>query len=393
MDLRVLRLYYFTAFGAFGLYLPYFPTWLESHGFVGVKMSVLTALLPIMSLASPPLVGMLADGLGLRGRMIRIAALFTALGVSALALFAGWLAPLPFPVAFGCFVLFATFRTPMVGLADVLAMEHPADYGRTRLFGSAGFVTAALVGGFFVDATHPYLVPLSVALGLWLAVGVSYFLPATSNLPPRPALADAKKLVAQVGYRQLLVTVALVFMAMSAYDLCASLRLRDLGATPRDIGFFWATATGSEILALYFGAPLVLRFGPGRMLTVAALVAALRWAFIGSTSSLALLLLSQPLHAIAFGLMWTSAVATLKREAEGLGMATAQGVFSAALAVGNASGLLLWGVIYRSHGGSTVFYLASGIAALATVSAFRLIRPLPPRPITPIDTPRPDVAE
>ncbi len=60
--------------------------------------------------------------------------------------------------------------------------------------------------------------------------------------------------------------------------------------------------------------PLIDRIGPGKTLTFAALVAAVRWTILAGTPSLGVLLALQPLHAITFGSMWLSVVSVLKRE-------------------------------------------------------------------------------
>jgi PPP family 3-phenylpropionic acid transporter len=369
-----LRVYYFVTFGAFGLYLPFFPAWLEGRGFRGAALSALVSLLPLLSLLSPPLVGMLADGLGLRGRMITFAALSTALGLTALALTAFFFDPLPFWPVFSCFVLFAAFRGPLTGLADVLAMESSPNYGRMRLFGSLGFLALALVGGQLVLLDHPYQLPALVAGALWLVVIVSRVLPKTSTLPPRPVLADARMLLRQPGYRWLLVTVALVFMSNSAYDLCASLRVRELGASSGYVGAFWALATGAEIGLLYFAAPFLRRVGPGKLLVASCVVAAGRWYFLSEATSLAVILAAQPLHAVTFALMWASAIAALQREVGHLGLATAQGLYSAALAVGSIAGLWLFGPLYEVAGSARVFQVAAVLALLAGLVGTRLIR-------------------
>ncbi len=370
----LLRLYYFLAFGAFGLYLPFFPTWLNNQGFVGAQMSALVATMPIMSLVSPPLVGMIADRWRLRGRMMTLTSGLTALGVTAFGLASALSRSLPFSTALLCMLVFAAFRGPMVGLADVLALEGRRNYGRLRLFGSAGFLLTATLGGQVLDLRHPFALPLSVAAALWLCTGMSLLLPKTTTLPPRPAVLDAKALLTQSGFRWLMAAVCLAFLSHSAYDLCASLRLRDLGAGPGYVGIFWASGTFAEIILMFFAAPFIERFGPGKLLTLAALCAALRWLFLSQADDLVTILCLQPLHAVTFGLMWLSCIATVRREVAERGMATGQGLFSAATAVGTALGLGFWGIAYDALGSEWVFRAAAVVAVACALSASRLIR-------------------
>ena len=277
-------------------------------------MSALVALLPICQLFSPALVGLLADGWGLRGRLMTVCAATTALGLTCLALLAYWLSPLPFLFVWLCVLAFAVLRPPTIGLADVLAMEIAPNYGRIRLWGSLGFMSSALLGGQLIDPKHAFALPASIAASLWALVVVSWMLPKTSHLPPRPALSDARQLLAQSAYRNLLLTMMLIFGGLSAYDLCASLRLDDLGADGLAMGAFWAIATSAEVVLMFWAAPFLERIGPGKLLTVACAVSTGRWLFLSQVSSLSLILAFQPLHAFSFGLMWVSSMGVLKRE-------------------------------------------------------------------------------
>lgn len=370
-----LRVYYFVAYSALGLYLPLFPSWLKERGFSGVSMAALVMLMPLCQLLAPVFVGGLADRLQLRGRMMTFCAAVTATGMSVLCVTSHLTAQLPFVLSWLCLFLFAALRGPSVGLADVLAMESQYDYGRLRVFGSLGFMGMALLGPSLIDVRHPALLPCAMSVTLWLLVLVSRFLPQASRLPPRPVLADATELLAQPRYQKLLVTMVLIFTASSAYDLCATMLLMERGANGAYIGKFWAVAVIAEVVVMSLAAPWVERIGPGKVLALSCAAAALRWLFIASTPSLSWLLAFQPLHALSFGSMWMGAICVLRRELGAKGTATAHGLFSSAIAVGNALGLLVWSVLYEREGGALVFGCASVLAALSALSAARLIRP------------------
>lgn len=369
-----LRAYYFISFGAMGLYLPYFPTWVRSRGFVGSEMGLLMAALPFCQLLSPAVVGLLADKFALRGRMMTLCALFTAMGISAFGLSALILNEIPFALALTCMLAFAFLRSPIVGLADVLAMETAPDYGRMRLFGSMGFGVMALIGGHVLDPTHPFALPVAIAGCIWLLTVVSLLLPKTSALPPRPALKDAREYLKQPAYRRLLVTMMLIFGGMSAYDLCLTLRLRELGATGTQTGLFWSTATGAEVILMIWAARISDRMGPGKALTLACLVSAGRWLFLSQATDLNLMLALQPLHAISFGLMWVSAIGALKREVGEKGTATAQGMYASAIAFGAMIGITFWSAYYDWFGSERLFLTAACVSGAAALSASRLIR-------------------
>ena len=82
----------------------------------------------------------------------------------------------------------------------------------------------------------------------------------------------------------------------------------------------------------------------------------------------------QPLHAVSFGLMWVSAMGTLKREVGLKGTATAQGLFGSAIAVGSVLGISTWGPVYDAFGSEVVFLSAASVTALGALCAIGLIR-------------------
>jgi MFS transporter, PPP family, 3-phenylpropionic acid transporter len=369
-----LRIYYFVTFGVMGLYLPYFPSWIRERGFVGAEMGLLLATLPFFQLLSPAVVGLLADKLALRGRMMTLCGLVTALGMTLFAFSAAALSVIPVLLAATCMLTFACLRSPASGLADVIALEIAPDYGRMRLWGSLGFLSLALIGGALIDPTHAYLLPAAISVLTWLSVAASLLLPQTSKLPPRPALSDAKDLLNQKAYRRLLFTMMLIFAGFSAYDLCATLHLRKLGATGIQTGLFWSIATSAEVVLLIWAARWSERIGPGKLLTFACFVGTFRWIFLSQATDIDLILLMQPLHGVSFGLMWVSAIGALKREVGNKGTATAQGVFASAIALGATVGVTTWGPFFETYGSENLFLAAAVLSGLATLSAARLIR-------------------
>lgn len=369
-----LRAYYFIAFGAVGLYLPYFPAWLRARGYYGWQMSLIMALLPFCQLLSPTLVGILADRLGLRGGMMTVCAGMSALGVSVLTFFAQTMDTLPLSVTLACAFVFAALRSPVVGLADVMAMETSSDYGRMRLWGSLGFMVSSLLGGRFLDPEHPTLLPLVVSALLWALAAASLLLPQNAHLPPRPAAKDAHALLQQPSFRRLLLTMTLIFCSFSAYDLCVTLRLYELGAAGSTVGRFWAIATCSEVILLFWARRILQSIGPGKLLCASCLVSAARWILIADITSISSLVWLQPLHAVSFGLMWASAIGVLKREVGVRGTATAQGLYGSAIAVGGTIGFLSWGPVYEIWGSERVFAVSAAIMTAAALSAVTLIR-------------------
>ncbi len=372
-----LRLYYFASFAALGAYAPYFPRWLEARGVEGVSMGLVAGLLPAMGVLGPPAVGLAADALGLRGSILRVACAGSCVAMAALA--AGVVGgPLSFGAIFAAVLVFAVFRAPMVMLADVVALERaPAagtTYGELRLWGSVGFLVAAYATGRLLDPGAGAPLPATIAALLLCAFLAALPLPARPEPSRLPAAPEARTLLVAPPFAIFLVVSCLGQVAHSGYDLCFSLHLRDLGAAS-ETGLAWAIGTLCEVVLLRFAGPLLARYGAPRLVALALLGAAARWALLASVRSVPVLLALQPLHAVSFALWWVASVAYVKERAPAHALAAAQGLFSAAVGAGSVVGMLAWGAIYRRAGGASVFGVAAAIALCAAILAAIWSRP------------------
>lgn len=364
-----LRIYYAACFLALGVYLPFFPRWLEARGVHGAAMGVVSASLPAMGLVGPPLFGVLSDRLGLRGALLRVACVGAFACMSGLGAAFALGHPLGFAGIFAAVLAFAFFRSPMISLADVITLELAgagSGYARTRLWGSLGFLVAAVAAGRYLDPTAPAALPLAIAAPLLAALLVAWTLPAKSLASTLPAASAASSLLARADLRLFFGASFLAQIAHSSYDLCFTLHLRDLGASDGLVGISWAIGVTSEVALMAGSALIFRRFTPPWLLVAAFVGAGLRWALIASVASIPALLALQPLHGLSFALMWLASLAYVKESAPRAALATAQGLFSAAMAAGSVLGMPLWGALYRRAGGSITFEVAALVSLAAT---------------------------
>jgi PPP family 3-phenylpropionic acid transporter len=367
-----MRLYYFAMFGALGAYLPYFPTWLTLQGFEGFEMSAITALLPAMSIVAPPLFGLLADNFGLRSSLLRLTSAGACAALIAVVVLSTAGGPPSFGALFSAMLCFAFFRSPMFLLADVVALEQASDYGRLRLWGSLGFLCLALAAGNWLDGAALVGIPATITVCLLLALLCAALLPAGPPIPARPAWSQARSLLGSADFVLFLIAAFLWLAAHSGYDLCITLHLRDLGASGRVVGAAWAIATGAEVGWMAVSARFLSARAPSRLFAVGIAAASLRWLLLGSITSVPWLLAMQPLHALSFGVVWIGAVAHLKQRSQPA-LATAQGLFSSALALGGVAGMLTWGPLYQRAGGAAVFRMCWLVGSLAFLTAIAFV--------------------
>jgi PPP family 3-phenylpropionic acid transporter len=367
-----LRVYYFVSFAALGVYGPYFPAWLEARGVTGLEMGLVAGLPPAMGVLAPPVIGMFADALGLRGSLLTIACLGAALSMMALAggAAAGALAFVPIFVGV---LAYAACRSPISMLADVVALERAraagTTYGELRMWGSMGFLVAALLVGRLLDPRSPSALPGTIGALLGAAVLASLLLPAKPASPQLPVAREARALLASPPFAMFLDTAFLSQIAHAAYDLCFSLHVRDLGGSAATMGAAWAIGVLCEVGLMAFAERITSNVAAPRLVVIAILGAALRWALIASAPSVLVLLVLAPLHAVSYGLWWIASLVFVKERAPGHALATAQGLFTAAVAAGSVIGMLAWGVLYRRAGGAAVFGVSATISLGASLTA------------------------
>lgn len=370
-----LRAYYFACFMAMGAFVPFFPGWLREHGFRGLEMSIIMSLTNVMSVGAPPMFGLLADSLGLRGSLLRIASFGATVCFVALAFAVGTGPMIGFPLLFTLCLGGAFFRQPMLMMADVVTLELGVSYGRVRLWGSLGFVVASAMLGRLIVTTERVPLVASIALALALSFAFSLALPKAHAAPPEPVWGEARRLLAGAFFPRFLVAALASQFAHSAYDLCLSLRLHDLGFADHWVGGAWALGALAEIGLMAYAAPLLGRWKLTGWFALATLIGAVRWAILGVVEELWILLPLQVLHAATFGLRWLSALEIVRASAGPNTLATAQGLFLAANSTGAVAGMLMWGPLYESAGAQTVFFAASAIGVVATALALSARQP------------------
>ncbi len=371
-----LRLYYVAAFAVGGVYLPFFPRWLEARGMHGVELGLVAAASPAMGVLAPTAIGAMSDSLGLRGRLLQVACTGALVSWGSLTLAAALGVRLGLVTLLASALALALFRAPMILVADLTAIEGArsvgTSYGRLRLWGSLGFLGAVLMAARFVDTREVMPFPLVISAGLFAALLASLGIPARAELRRRGDRHFALELLGSTDFKVFLVAAFLGQCAHASYDLCFTLYLFDLGLSRSAVGLAWAVGTACEVALMASAGRSLRAFAPASLLAFALGAAALRWAIIASVRSLSVLLVLQPLHALSFGLMWLSAVAYAQQQAPAGSLGTAQGLLSTALGAGSVAGMLLWGATYHRGGGALVFATAAGVAACASACALTL---------------------
>ncbi len=372
---------YFSVYGALGAFLPYFPLWLESHGFRSGQMAAILALVPAMAAVVPPCVGRLCDRRGARANLLIFLAVLSAASMAGLGGCERLGVEIGLPLLLVGFVPFAAARPALIQLADRIALETGEDYGKRRLWGSVGFLVVELLVGRFWSARRGF--PLPWWIGGWLLLGaaLALALPRRTAASPQARAAERVARPAAVyaalsrlgeGLRKnrrlapFLLSACLFQAANISYHVCGSLLFRDLGAGGTAVGVLWGIGVVAEVALMTVAGGWTRRIRPEVLLVLAQLAGVLRWALTASLRSPLPAYFVQLLHGATFGLTLVCCLEYIKRSAPPQQLGQIQGALMAAQALGGIAGSLAWPVVYATSGAPLVFGWA---AALSLVSA------------------------
>lgn len=365
-----LATWYFFYFAFVGAFAPYFTLYLQDIGFTAWEIGVLMSVPQVMRLLAPNLWGWLADHLGRRALVVRVAAFFSLLG------FAGFFFTrdyLPMLVAMALVWFFWSAALPLV---EAMTLDHLAGhterYGRIRLWGSVGFIVSVLAIGALLD--HLPIAALLWACLFILACVLASALPlpetkvgAGGTAPPLGNLLKRPEVLA------LLAACFCMSVAHGPLYVFYSIHLVDHGYGKMAVGLFWSLGVLAEIGVFMF-MPRLMRLVSLRSILLASFaLAVLRFLLIGwAADSPFLLLFAQLLHGATFGAYHAGAVAVLIRWFAPQQQARMQGLYgSLSFGAGGMLGGLLSGEAWGSLGAGMTYTLAACFAAIGWLLIWR----------------------
>ncbi len=359
--------FYACYFAVIGVWLPYWPLYLDHLGYGAQTIGLLTALMQWSKVPAPPLWGRLADR-GSRHQVI-IVTTFAAFVTFSLFFFGTgttWM--------IGATILFSIFHAGPLSLTDATAIElcvqEQWEYGKLRLWGSWGFILCSLGVGSLTDWVGVSIVPM-IIFALLLGSGFfTLWLPRTTQT--KWSEEAKSSLFARHDVRWFYGSVFLMHLSHGAYYGFISIHLQHHGFSRTLIGFLWAVGVVAEVILLTYAKPLLARFGITRILTFSILMAACRWLFYATTLQIPLLIIGQLLHAFTFGAFHIASVHRVYDFAPIHLRAAAQGWLSAlSFGAGGGIGIALSGLLFNRIGGQSLFLIMTIIALIGVLVSYK----------------------
>ena len=362
--MSALRLYYLTVYLGLGAVLPLLALSMQSRGFRPSQYAWLMATLPLSRLLAPPLWGALADKWIGTALLLRVNTLISAFAMAALS------QKLSFGLTVLAFVTWALFSSSLMPLAEAgtyrLLGARSTSFAHVRVFGSLGFAISALIVGV-LGAGHDLGAAFWGGAAGYLAAGfVSARIPKGQVLKAPPILPAVLKLAKRREVLLLWLGTTLYYVAHGAYDVYYGPHIRTIaGVSDRTVSLAWAVGVIAEIIVILFVPRLLGGRFSQHLLVLCAVASALRWWFLAHATSLTVVWLLQPWHAVTFGVWYVVFVHENQQHAPVELRATVQGLAAACLGLGMISATLVGGYVFEHFGGRVLFVCASVSAALS----------------------------
>ena len=364
-----LGLFYFLFFAWMGIQIPYFNLYLYHRGLSPAEIGAVTAAFPLVRVFAPGFWGYMTDRFDRKGIASPLLWLFSTL-VFSLLLFTERFIPILIIVSL--FTFFWAPTLPLVEAAAMMVVEKTGiDYGRMRVWGTAGFILSAWLTGRLLDRWPVSAILFGLLIFLFLNALLAWQLPSKKGGGSHLAIGRVMEQVRRPEVFRFLTVVMLMLVSHSAYYGFFSIYLESLGYPKGTIGLLWALGPLGEVIVLLNAGKLMRLFGAHSLLSFALLAAALRWTLFAVTDALFIIIIGQLLHTFTFGAFHIASVRIVEDLfPEGM-KNTAQALYSSsAYGTGLVIGSLACGLLYERIGAPLLF-LMSGTTALF---AFYLLR-------------------
>ena len=350
-----LSAFYFFYFAAVGVYIIFMPKVLHDIGYSPADIGIIFALAPLMRFATPFL---FLKHVKLDQPMFKSALLLSILSSSL------------FYFTIDHFYLFM-LNNAILGVClslilpyiEVISLKELGKerYGKSRLYGSIGFMMISLVLAKFLS--EPF-----IALHYYLATNILTVIFALLllkfDVPHEETIQDDKKF-SFLKYWPFWLSLFFMQMSFGGFYNFFTIYETEHGISLEMTSYLWSFGVICEIVMLYFQAPLlknnllnIIKFSIG--------ITTLRWLLLYLfPDSLSITFITQSMHAFSFGLYHSSVIIYLYSLYSNKKLAQ-QFMYGVAYGLGGFIGALLAGWLY----GEQLFLYAALFSLIAFLSLY-----------------------
>lgn len=342
---------FFTFFMTWGVFLPYWTGWLiDAKGLSVAEASLIMSFGLVARGAST----LFAFPLASRRWSNKIVIVILTVGALLAALL--YIPANSFTSLFVVTLLFSVFYPALLPALDstagILVQHGNLHYGRSRSYGSIGFIISVLIlsviTGYFGD---------SAILWVMIAGLVAMLLMLNLVATPQVLLVKPEKKTTALSIRSLwnvkgfplvLLIVVLLQGAHASYYNYGYIYLQDLGVSKYFIGMIINIGVVFEIIYFAKAENVFGKWKPASLLVLSAAGSTLRWLLVAFFPNVWVFVISQSLHALSFGVAHYAFILYITQKLPKAQIPNAQGIYSAlALSWSTAVLTLLGGALYE----------------------------------------------
>ena len=323
-------LYYLGFFGVYGVLLPFWALWLKGEGTSTEMIGTMLAFaLLARSAGALLLTRNLATTVSLLQAMRRLT-------LTSIITFAGFYLSNNVYVVFLLVVITNFVFSPLMALGEAMAAKlvryNNMDYGKTRLWGSIGFMLASALTGVLVESFDHQVILFTIIAGL--AALLLLTVTPVRNLPQDTTTSSKRSssfiaILSRPSFWPFLLITALLQGAHAAYYGFGAVYWQDIGISETYIGYFWSMGVVGEIFFLAVGRRLFANTSMATMFVIATLGSIVRWLTLSYAVDVTVIMLSQLLHGVTFGIAHLAAMRYISENVADEDTMTVQAIYAA----------------------------------------------------------------
>lgn len=247
-------------------------------------------------------------------------------------------------------------------------------YNRIRLFGSVGFIVAAIFIGWQIEILGANVIIWFASIVLSMQLILSTWLKNAETKEQHKANAgdqdDFWQRCLKPQFIAFLLASILLQMSFMPYVSFFTQYLSQSGYSGSEVGVLFALGTLSEIFMFMMAGRVLAKFGVKFLLVFCLAITALRWATQGYlVEVLPILILTQVIHAFSYGLMHSTSIYFIGQHFSASQQNRGQFMYlGVTFGLGGALGAWLTGITWNNGTGSLdTFVWASSAAFIATL--------------------------
>ena len=347
----LLSSFFFFYFSGVGIYIIFLPKILNSIGYAPVQIGILFSVVPLMRFLTPFL---FLNFFKLSKKVFRYSLFISLLGVVALF----WTIN-DFYILLLNIAVFGIANALTMPYVDTIALEKlKKNYGKSRLWGSLGFMITGLLLAHYFDG---YMIGLYFYLGIGIFIFLSGILISLNSKEYNLSNdKSSNKTFSLIKNWHFWLSIFLLQVSFGFFYNFFTIYENDHGISLKIVSYLWSISIVCEVI-MFALQDKILHFNILKLIKFSIIVTILRWFLLYLfPSSLFIAFVTQSFHAVSFALFHTATITYLYRlySQKKLSMQFYHGV---SYGLGGFVGSLLSGYFY----GEYLFLIASFIAFLA----------------------------